>query len=281
MPIGLALPRRDREGTKERHARLMLILLKPWQSPVDLHGPGLSWSSEYESFLQTCNERVRRIIDNMQVLHECRDARDDHFASWSKRAWTARMAEQNEEAEQNHIGESYSEEFIHEHLKDIKDYQSENIGRISDTASQCFASVEQSGFFQCSTSSINATEDRPSAFFADKCVHVSGPKDNDMELVWQSIYEQRKKSSKIMFIHGNDTQRVGVTTDSGVVVGNSNLSPLPVAGDTTDWGFSSDRYGTTAESVVAGNAALALEHDVDSNALIKQWNLNAAQCLAF
>ena len=36
VPVGPSIPRRDREETKERHARLMLILLKPWTTVEDL-----------------------------------------------------------------------------------------------------------------------------------------------------------------------------------------------------------------------------------------------------
>ena len=279
VPIGPALPRRDRDTTKEKHARLMLILLKPWQNPFDLRTPGVSWSEEYQSFYHKCSERVRRIIDNMQVLHECRDARDDHFASRSKRARQGRMTGEGEEAEQNHIGESFSEEFIHEHLKDIENFQSENIDRISDTASQCFGHVEQSGFFD---SSIAPLENQSNDLSPEQSVRVNGPKDNDLELQWLSAYDARKKKSKIMFTQAtSDYHPVGHATESGIVTCNDFVGNSHTAGDTTDLPFSSDLHCAAVDCVVSGNASLNLEHDVDLEALTKNWNLNEEQCLAF
>ncbi|THU84819.1 hypothetical protein K435DRAFT_621840, partial [Dendrothele bispora CBS 962.96] len=75
---GPGLPRRDREATIPRHARLMLILFKPWVNISDLKEGEQSWEEAYEIFLRdSCSPRIKRIIDNMQLLHECRDSRDD------------------------------------------------------------------------------------------------------------------------------------------------------------------------------------------------------------
>ncbi|THU80764.1 hypothetical protein K435DRAFT_601462, partial [Dendrothele bispora CBS 962.96] len=74
---GPGLPRRDREATVARHARLMLILFKPWVTISDLKREDESWEEAYRSFLNDCGPRIQRIIDNMQLLHECRDSRDD------------------------------------------------------------------------------------------------------------------------------------------------------------------------------------------------------------
>ncbi|KIK53153.1 hypothetical protein GYMLUDRAFT_146703, partial [Collybiopsis luxurians FD-317 M1] len=79
VPIGPALPRRDREIVYERYSRLMLIFFKPWRSPSDLREDNQSWSQAFEAFIKTqCDVQTRKIINNMQLLHECRDSRDDH-----------------------------------------------------------------------------------------------------------------------------------------------------------------------------------------------------------
>ena len=80
VPVGPFLPQRDRDDSKERHARLMLILLKPWSTVNDLKPSDLSWIDAYTHFTNTCHPRILQIITNMQLLHECRDSRDDHFA---------------------------------------------------------------------------------------------------------------------------------------------------------------------------------------------------------
>ncbi|KAJ7587460.1 hypothetical protein C8J56DRAFT_786200, partial [Mycena floridula] len=76
VPIGPAIPRRDHEVNVQKHARLMLILFKPWMDAASLRVPGQMWSEAYLEFLNDTDARTRRLIDNMQVLHECKDARD-------------------------------------------------------------------------------------------------------------------------------------------------------------------------------------------------------------
>ncbi|KAJ7459327.1 hypothetical protein FB451DRAFT_1046217, partial [Mycena latifolia] len=81
VPIGSALPRRDLPQFVERHARLMLILFKPWRHAEDLRHLNQKWSEAYAHFLTICSPEVVERIDNMQILHECKDSRDAHFSN--------------------------------------------------------------------------------------------------------------------------------------------------------------------------------------------------------
>src|SRR6202034_4399427 len=56
-----------------------LLLFKPWGQGTRLRDEGESWASAFDRFLLACPERFKSIIDNMQILHECKDSRDDHF----------------------------------------------------------------------------------------------------------------------------------------------------------------------------------------------------------
>ncbi|KZV97593.1 hypothetical protein EXIGLDRAFT_579934, partial [Exidia glandulosa HHB12029] len=78
VPIGPALPRRDSPPSFQRYARLMLILFKPWRSAADLRARGQSWEHAFEEFKAHCRPEYTKIMDNMQLLHECKDSRDDH-----------------------------------------------------------------------------------------------------------------------------------------------------------------------------------------------------------
>ncbi|KAF8426798.1 hypothetical protein L210DRAFT_3361032, partial [Boletus edulis BED1] len=76
---GPALPRRDREDTLHRHARLMLILFQPWRCAADLRLDHESWVGAYNAWMEdpdSTYEQKRRHVDNIQSIHECRDARD-------------------------------------------------------------------------------------------------------------------------------------------------------------------------------------------------------------
>ncbi|KAJ7056296.1 hypothetical protein C8F01DRAFT_993126, partial [Mycena amicta] len=80
VPIGPGIPRRDRTEVYARYCRLMLILFKPWRNARDLRNQGQSWEDTFKAFLSSSSESVKYKMDNMQILHECRDSRDDHFA---------------------------------------------------------------------------------------------------------------------------------------------------------------------------------------------------------
>ncbi|KAG1797585.1 hypothetical protein EV424DRAFT_1280132, partial [Suillus variegatus] len=81
VPIGPSLPRRDRAEGRERYCRVMLILFKSWTTVDDLRGTFTSWSDAFEQFMKECSPSKVCIMNNMQILHECRDSRDDHFAN--------------------------------------------------------------------------------------------------------------------------------------------------------------------------------------------------------
>ncbi|KAJ7611289.1 hypothetical protein FB45DRAFT_687441, partial [Roridomyces roridus] len=80
VPMGPGIPRRDRAELYPRYCRLMLIFFKPWRHSKDLRQPDQSWEDTFNDFAETCSHTVQRRMDNMQILHECRDSRDDHFA---------------------------------------------------------------------------------------------------------------------------------------------------------------------------------------------------------
>ncbi|KAG1795867.1 hypothetical protein EV424DRAFT_1334383, partial [Suillus variegatus] len=81
VPIGPSLPRRDRSELRERYCRTMLILFKPWTTVLDLRSTFSTWSDAFEDFVKTCSPAKLWIMKNMQILHECKDSRDDHFAN--------------------------------------------------------------------------------------------------------------------------------------------------------------------------------------------------------
>ncbi|KAJ3880112.1 hypothetical protein F5051DRAFT_298607, partial [Lentinula edodes] len=74
---GPPIPRRDRPLVWLRYCRLMLILFKPWRTVEDLCLSNETWDEAFTSFLAICNPLTKSIIDNMQILHECKDSRDD------------------------------------------------------------------------------------------------------------------------------------------------------------------------------------------------------------
>ncbi|KAJ8582753.1 hypothetical protein M405DRAFT_692565, partial [Rhizopogon salebrosus TDB-379] len=74
---GPAIPQRDREYVYPKYCRLMLILFRPWRTVSDLKHVNETWVDAFHSFKLTCSEYILHILDNMQILHECKDNRDD------------------------------------------------------------------------------------------------------------------------------------------------------------------------------------------------------------
>lgn len=60
----------------DRWARAMLILFKPWRVVSDLKVAEEAWGDAYLKFEPAMKERHRKIVRNMNVMSECRDARD-------------------------------------------------------------------------------------------------------------------------------------------------------------------------------------------------------------
>ncbi|KAG1843116.1 hypothetical protein DFJ58DRAFT_665437, partial [Suillus subalutaceus] len=75
--MGPRMPRRDQAPVYPKYCRLMLVLFKPWRSVSDLKRDTQSWTEAFDTFQRTCSNTVTSILNNMQILHECKDSRDD------------------------------------------------------------------------------------------------------------------------------------------------------------------------------------------------------------
>ncbi|KAI0061063.1 hypothetical protein BV25DRAFT_1782810, partial [Artomyces pyxidatus] len=73
---GSQLPRFGRTDTEtERYCRAMLILFKPWRELGDLLTER-TWLDSYRTYVFPSH--VQRVIDNIHIEDECRDARQRH-----------------------------------------------------------------------------------------------------------------------------------------------------------------------------------------------------------
>ena len=91
--LGKRTPRKDRELDEKRMwARMMLILFVPWRLPRDLKRDEEDWLDAFKRQKHLIKRPHRRIIRNMNVLSECRDARDEQSA---RRRQSRRESEEN------------------------------------------------------------------------------------------------------------------------------------------------------------------------------------------
>lgn len=77
--LGPQIPRREREETYERYCRALLTLFVPWRSIHDLCSLNQTWSEAFEARKGLIPTSAHKIIENIQLLHECKNDRDDHL----------------------------------------------------------------------------------------------------------------------------------------------------------------------------------------------------------
>jgi hypothetical protein len=77
--LGPQIPRHDREETRERYCRALLTLFVPWRTVQDLCHLEQTWSDAFEVRKSLISSNENTIIQNIQLLHECRKQRDEHL----------------------------------------------------------------------------------------------------------------------------------------------------------------------------------------------------------
>ncbi|CAF2955136.1 unnamed protein product [Rotaria sp. Silwood2] len=76
---GPQIPRRDRDDTRERYCRAILTLFVPWRTVTDLCDISQTWEDAFKSRQHLILRHSWTIIENIQLLHECKKDRDDHL----------------------------------------------------------------------------------------------------------------------------------------------------------------------------------------------------------
>ncbi|CAF1324569.1 unnamed protein product, partial [Rotaria magnacalcarata] len=77
--IGPQIPRKEREETGERYSRVFLTLFVPWRSVHDLCALNQTWTEALEVLKPLISPALPKIIDNIQLLHECKHDQDEHL----------------------------------------------------------------------------------------------------------------------------------------------------------------------------------------------------------
>ena len=77
--LGPQIPRREREETCERYSRALLTLFVPWRTVHDLCTSNQTWSEALNARNSVISNSSLKIIDNIQLLHECKNDRDEHL----------------------------------------------------------------------------------------------------------------------------------------------------------------------------------------------------------
>ena len=209
-PIGPSFPRRDNPDSREKYCRLMLILLKPWNTPQDLILEHENFEAEFQFFIQG-NEKWKPLLDNMQLLHECRDDRDDHFERRSRARnillsdpdFEKRM--DNDDDFEMNTQESISEALLN-HLKSIDDSRSLHMNESQNIVNECLQEAYIRGLF--------THEDNLEVSSSDQ---LGDPINNETTLFeqdWRHEYEQRKQTWKSNILTEQDKSNAPLFNDT-------------------------------------------------------------------
>ncbi|KAJ3522430.1 hypothetical protein NMY22_g11894 [Coprinellus aureogranulatus] len=192
--IGCSLPRRDKVDVYERYCRVMLMLFKPWEALRDIRGEANSWSDAFADFQVDCPENILLIMDNIQLLHECRDSKDDYYA----RRRDQRLS-QNENihgnlfedgsgfsAEEDLALDGMDTELLLDHLDHVEGFQSRTIGGNDLDAVKCVNELVACGIMDMA----NTTDQSQALPGSEELVSRT---DSSLEDIWKRQYKLRKK----------------------------------------------------------------------------------------
>ncbi len=180
VPIlyGPQIPRKDREDTTERYSRAILTLFVPWSTVSDLCDVNQKWEEALKSRQHLISTYSRKIIENIQLLHECKKDRDEHLLQVIAEAQTGNDTIDPVllSANQDFYGEHDSEdnEDLLELLGNLNEYTAaaanatkkstekiyieetieavENVGRFTHAHSKCHFNLLNTAVFRLKTS---------------------------------------------------------------------------------------------------------------------------------
>lgn len=198
VPIGPSLPRPDDPETQERYYRLMMILFKPWRVASDLKRGDETWQDAFAEFTHPGPPVPMRIMRNMQMLQECRDARDHHYSQTYGKDAPAPGDVPDEWVDEAHRGTENDEmytadttESILAHLQSISEAQSVASLKGTQAADLCVSAAEDAGLFHRPSfdGSIGSAEKRfdNEIELNDLCGH---------EMEWRNAYEENRQTRK-------------------------------------------------------------------------------------
>ena len=200
VPIGPSLPHRDQKDSYDRYCRLMLIFFKPWNQVSDLREGFPSWAEAFTSFIESpqCEKWMKDHMENMQLLHDCKTSRDDHFAQRAKqRAKSKQDSCSTMHNDFNMLTDDDDDiETLLTHLESIDACSSERKTRTAQNVDDCISKLEKSGMF---------TVRNPEANQKEMPMQVDEPHTHDVstdettahyEDIWKVAYDTRRDAWK-------------------------------------------------------------------------------------
>ena len=239
----------------------------------------------YANFIADCHPCILKLIDNMQVLHECQDSRDDHFTKRNIECRTeARRAAQNRNGPRNRDHDednALDEDEILSHLKKIDDCWSEKQSRSSDTVIDCLKNARESGLI---------SDDRLPDVIPDTASlthHHLRSDDGQMEKLWEQEYVRRKQWNHTIpdsSMNGSERHFSHPTSEMLRVdiLSNTNLGENDsVLNSEAPDNFCGLPDATTSVQQPIPSSSMQSIISLDPDIVANSWNLNTKQKVAY
>ena len=284
VPIGPSIPRRDQEKNYARYCRLMLILFKPWRHASDLRENDQKWEEAFKLFQDNCSSHVNKIMDNMQILHECQDSGNDHFSQRRHRGHTGMSRNifsqtgTKQRIDSNDDFGPVDALVILEHLESVSASTSERISRSKSSVNECLLHADMSGMFDVTHHDDPINHGSTFVNTENKIKEVNLI-DLVLEEQWKKEYENRRDQWKRK-VATETNKNPGPSTSK-----NRQHNFEQQMSDGSEFRQASE-MGTQNQSILSTEIlnqipATFTESDVDINAMIKEFTLNAEQARAF
>ena len=273
VPVGPSIPRRDNKENYARYCRLMLIFFKPWRDATDLKSKDQSWEDAYKDFLHNCPLHFKKIMDNMQILHECKDCRDDHFVHHYARRTSLRVSQEITSSahynETDDLTVDAEDDDILTHLESIDNCNSIRTQKNILNVLTCLQHAERNGMFQPQQSIHFKPKHKGDSFEEEVSASC-----NDLESIWKDAYEKRrdmwkKKVVELQPDHLQAEQDNPINMNDYNIIQDAHL-------------FNIDTEIQHMEPQFGRNIPLSSPAQcIEISQLIIDWNLNTEQTRAF
>ena len=275
VPIGPAIPRRDKPEVRARYCRLMLLLFKPWRTGPDLRETGETWETAFQALTADAEPAHLKIMENMHVLRECKDLRDEHYRTGKHQRRPRGLGAElgmtrNAETGDASVSSDHNQADLLRHLTIIDRTCSQKTIQANLSAAECVQSANIYDVFRFHSHSSDDPEvdDQPATSPDRSWAHEElRPGDTSYEDSWRLAYDRRKEAWKA-------SQRIPmpITTEEigNIAPVSSNRDP-PVEYEQPP--------PVTEPRIVPGVPRRIFEQAL-ANTLIK-WTLNCEQTRAF
>jgi hypothetical protein len=214
-------------------------------------------------------------MENMQILHECRDSRDDHFAERRNRVHRAvkSTGSRRHDLADDFSGEDVTETMILDHLEGLASRFSLKTTAANEAILECINYAEEAGMYSNATDLGENPEDMEECAAAEKNQTIL-VNDTYLEDTWEKAYDERRDQYK---------PKSSAPSDAPV-------SNLPALSSTTGQNLLADGNAFRNTFSTVSNQVLEIRQDIEGSepennvnieAHIAKWTLNVEQARAF